>query len=236
MRARKVANNAQKTPLVDSLNRLIDEKTQSFNNLLGKALPASVISVDPSGTIVTIKFEIESDIFTFPQVTCAVAQFPFIRYPIVAGGDNPTKGFTVPAAVYLGGVTGLGGGTADLTPQANLSSLVFVPTGNKSNTPTDDPQALVEYGPNGVILRDENSNCIFKLTPLGISITLNGVPLMTFSSDGIALTFAGKTIAISDGALTINGNNLTMIDGHNFLLHGHTDVQPGGGNSGPVTP
>lgn len=224
--------NAQKTPFVDSVNRLIDEKLRSMQNLLGKSWPASVTEVDPSGTIVKIKFEIETDKFTFPPVQCAVGGFEYIRYPIQVG----CFGFTVPADIYLGGVTGLGGGVADLTPVANLGALVFVPLGNKNNDPTDDPQALVAYGPNGVILRDSEKRCIFTLTPNGIQITLDGVPLMTFSSDGIALTFGGKSIAITDGGIQIDGGNLTTIDGHNFLLHDHIGVQPGSGSTGPVGP
>jgi hypothetical protein len=138
--------------------------------------------------------------------------------------------------VYLGGVSGLGDGTATMALQGNLSTCVFYGTGNVSLAPTDDPQSVLVYGPNGVILRDEGKACIFKLTPEGIEIILNGQSLFKASADGISLNFKGKSIAITEDGIAIEGNNLTSIDGHNFLLHEHSNVQTGSSNTGGVTP
>lgn len=226
-----MADNVQKTPFVKSVNQFVDTKTDTAVELQPKSAPCTVTSVDPTGTIVTVNIDVQGA-FPYAPITCPVATTEYARAPIQKG----TQGVVVSCDLYLGGVSGLGGGVATETPQPNLSTCFFIPLGNTDLTPTDDPQSYVVYGPNGVILRDGDSHCIFKLTPNGIQITLNGVPYMTFSSSGVALTFAGNEIAITSGGININGQNLTVIDGHNFILHSHTGVQTGSSDTGAVTP
>jgi hypothetical protein len=117
-------------------------------------------------------------------------------------------GVAFPASVYIGGVSGLGGGVATMALQGNLSCLVWFPIGNKAFSAVD-PQAVTIYGPNGVVLRDSNSEASIALTPTGISLNCGG------------------------HSIVINSTGVT-IDGKVFLTHEHSGVQTGTGDTGPV--
>ena len=145
------AGNWQKIPLARSLNQFAEKKIRGAMALLGNVLPAQVVSV--SNSIVTVKFLLAAKTnspYTLPNVTVPIAGPEYVRMPTQIGD----KGVVIPSDVYLGGVSGLGGGTADLSLQANLSSLIFLSIGNKNFSATDDPNAVVIYGPNGTILRN----------------------------------------------------------------------------------
>jgi hypothetical protein len=157
------ANNAQKTPFIEVLTRAIGGSISSVNQLLGKAPPATVVSVDGTGTIVTVNISIESG-YTIPAITCPVGFPEYIRFPIREG----TRGYLVPADYYMGQMSGLGDGTARLTKQANLATSVFMPVGNKDFTPTPNANAGVLYGPDGAILTNENRN------PLTVKVLVDG--------------------------------------------------------------
>lgn len=161
-----MADNAQKTPLGISLNRFAQGKANDAIQNLGKSLPATVVSV--RGAIVQVKFEVQSN-FTLPNVTIPLIGSEYARPPIQPG----CKGVVLAADAYLGGMSGLGGGTADLTPPANLTALVFAPIGNSGWTMVDG-NAFVIYGPNGVVLRDTGSGTVLTLTGGGIQITTSG--------------------------------------------------------------
>jgi hypothetical protein len=206
-----MANNAQKTPLVNSLNRFAEQKAADAIQVLGRALPCSVTAVN--GAIVTVKFEVNS-LFTLPNVTIPQAGSAWAREPTQVGD----LGFVVPGDAYLGGVSGLGGGTAGLTQQANLSALVFQPVTNKTWVAVD-PNAYTLIGPNGVVLRDVDSHSVFTLTPSAVSITsANGT--ITLSASGHTLTVGPVGVAI---------------DGTTFETHTHSNAG-GQGVSGPPVP
>lgn len=171
-----MSGNEQKTPLALTLNRFATQKAFDAIQLLGKALPASVTAVVSSG-VVTVKFELKTK-FTLPSVTVPLAGSEYVRLPVQVG----MKGFVVPAAAYLGGVSGLGGGTADLSLRANLSTLVFFPIGNSDWTPSEDPNALVLYGPDGVIIRNLAGTSKLVLGPDGTVITPPAGKLVTVES------------------------------------------------------
>jgi hypothetical protein len=177
--------NFQKTPLVSSLNQFATAKAQDAIQQLGKALPCSVVSVQ--GAIITVKFEVQSG-FTLPQVTVPLFGPEYIRYPIQSGD----KGVVFAADAYLGGMSGLGGGVADLTPRNNLTTLVFFPIGNK-NWQAVDPQSVVIYGPNGVVIETKDQSISLTLTPSGIVIQGN----VTIQG---SLAVTGSVIAGSGGA------------------------------------
>ena len=146
-----MSGNEQKTPLARSLNQFAEKKIRGAMALLGNVLPAQVVSV--SNSIVTVKFLLAATAnspYTLPNVTIPVAGPEYVRMPMQIGDT----GIVIPSDVYLGGISGLGGGTADLSLQANLSSLIFLSIGNKNFSATDDPNAVVIYGPNGTILRN----------------------------------------------------------------------------------
>lgn len=191
-------HNVQKLPFVVSLNAAIERKVQDAIQLLGKALPASVVSV--SNSIVTVKFEINSA-FTLPNVAVPLAGPQYIRYPIQVGDP----GVVLPADAYLGGVSGMGGGVADLSIPANLSALVFLPIANKNWTATDDPNAIVLYGPDGSIIRTTSGTCKVAVNSSGVTITLPSgksvvIPSLPTSAAGLPA-----------GALWNNGNVVNVV-------------------------
>jgi hypothetical protein len=203
------SQNAQKTPIAVSLERWGQRKVQGVIALTGKALPASVVSVVSSG-IVTVKFNLTNIPYTLPNVTVPLFGPEYIRYPIQPG----CLGVVFPADAYLGGVSGLGGGTADLSQRANLTALVFFPIGNKGWSATDDANAVVIYGPDGVILRDSASKGKLQIQPTvvewnlptGVSLVINGNVVINGNQEitgGLAL---GGNITAQDGHSVYAGN------------------------------
>ncbi len=195
-----MADNAQKNWLQLSLNRFGQKKAAEAIQQLGKALPCSVAAIPVAGVpIVTVKFEVNAAPFTIPNVTCPLFGPEWIRYPVAVG----TKGVVFPADAYLGGVSGIGDGVAQLgVLPGNLSALVFFPIGNKTWDPSESPNSLVLYGPDGVIIRDAEKKTTITLTVDGVVIQVQ----------------AGK-------ALTVEGN---LIVSGNLQLGGTIEAQPGG--------
>lgn len=249
-------DNAQKTPIVKSLNDWLSEGLKAAEAIRGKSWPASVTKIDSTNTIVTVKFELTNIPYTLPEVTCPLAGPEFIRFPIGVG----TKGFVVSAGAYLGGVSGLGGGTADLTPQPNLSTCVFYPIGNTGFSDTLDPlAAILGLGaPNGSMLVNKSGHTRIQVDDMGIRFYINESLAGTINENGLQFTFNGNSVLIDAAGVTVNGDVVgiqgqsavgvqapsvsvdgggnTSIDGHNFDLHGHTGVATGGGTTGPVAP
>lgn len=197
-------SNAQKLALARSLNRLGHTKVLDALQVVGKSLPCSVTAV--SGSIVTVKFELDPSKmpFTLPEVTIPHAGPEYIRYPTQVGD----KGVVIAIDTYLGGISGLGGGVADLSVRGNLSALIFLPVASTEWFSTPDPDAVVVYGPNGVILRDTKGDTTLVLTKDSITLT---VP------DGKTVTINGKTQfngdmkvdgdVLIDGDLTVTGKS-----------------------------
>lgn len=194
----------QKTPFVKSLNAFAQRKALDEIEKRGQALPGRVVAV--TGAIVTIAFEVSG--VTLPQITLPLFGPEYIRYPIQVGD----LGVTFPVDTYIGGVSGLGGGTADDTLRGNLSTLVWFPIGNKnwSTPPGSDANTLTLYGKTALALLD--------------SIAGNGIIKLTANS--ITLAFATHSIIINSSGVTI--------DGKVFLSHEHSGVQSGGSNTGGV--
>lgn len=213
-------STGQKNPFAVSLNRFAAKKVNDAFQIAGKALPCSVVSVE--GAIVTVKFEINSS-FTLPNVTVPMAGAEYIRYPI----QPNDKGVVFPADARLSGVSGIGGGVADLSTPGNLTALVFVPISNMDWS-TVDHQAVTIYGPNGVALRDTDNQVSITITPSGIvmeadQITMNGPTAVNddlsvsgnIDGGGDLSTFGAISAGNGDsGIFTSKDNKLvTVIDG-----------------------
>jgi hypothetical protein len=184
---------ALKVPLAQTLDNWHDKKTNAAFNLQGKSLPATVAAID--GSIVTVNFEVTSP-FTLPQVKCPLFGPEYIRYPVRVGD----KGFVVAADARLGGVSGLGGGTADLSQPSNLGALVFFPIGNAKFYPVD-ATALVLYS--------VRASCSMTIAPSGVSITGTAASLESdgnvVGNNGASGSFAtgtGQMITVQDGIIT----------------------------------
>jgi hypothetical protein len=190
-------SDGQKTPFTQSINRNAINKAQDAIQQTGQALPCSVVGINATvgACIVTVKFEVISG-FTLPQVEIPHSGGEWIRYPVQIGN----KGVVIPIDARTNSTTGLGKGIADMIQPANLSSLVFVPAGNAGWTPTDDPNKLVMYGHDGVIIKD----------------SATGAVVVTVSSGGVHIH--GGNVTIDDDCI---------IGGIAFLTHKHDDPQGG---------
>jgi hypothetical protein len=197
-----MADNTQKTPLARSLIQLIESQIASATQQNPQSLPCSVVAIN--GAMVTVKFEITGPI-SFPQITVPQAISRYARPPTQIGD----KGMVIASDLYLGGVTGLGGGTANyLRKESNLSTLVFVPLSN-TNFPKVDQNAYNITAPNGAVIKDDSGNSIITLTPSSITLSCGGHSVVIDSSG-------------------------VKIDGRLFLTHTHSGVTAGGSNTGGV--
>ena len=171
------------------------EKAREAIQLTGRALPCTVQSVN--GAIVTVNFEVNAAPITLPSVTMPVATWVSMQAPIVVG----THGYAASADAYLGGMSGLGGGTADLSERGNLATLVFVPLSNKSWARRDaNAVELTGAGSSGLNAQDGTSATKMILNSGGVSIS-NGGMLAVFSSSGLAIT--GGTISVNGTVITV---------------------------------
>ncbi len=194
-----MADNYSKLPLQRSLNRVAIARAAQAIEDTGNALPCRVMKV--SGAIVTVEFELQGT-WTLPPVTIPKAESSWIRNPTQVGD----KGITVPADAYLGGISGLGGGTADFRRRGNLSALVFLPVSNAGSGP-DDPNAAQVCGPNGMIARTTQgtpSSCIVNQS--GVTMEYGGASL-SLTASGIVMSFGGHTITLDASGLSIDGNS-----------------------------
>lgn len=188
------ADNSQKTPLAQTLNQFAQAKALDAIQMLGKALPATVVSM--SGSVVTVTVELQSG-FTLPQLDVPVAMPQYLRMPLQPGDP----GVLQPADVRLGGVTGMGDGVASLSQPANLAALVFVPLSNTHWIPTD-AGVLTMYGPQGTTVRN-----------------VAGDTRIDLRDDSVALTTPSASITAGGGKVNINGQ--LIINGQPYLSHRH---------------
>lgn len=219
-----------------NMNQFTDRKIQDALEVSGKILPATVVK--KSGNMITLSFNLANIPFTLPQVTIPIFGPQYIRYPMQPGD----RGIVIPADTYIGGVSGQGGGTADLTPPANLSALVFLPI---SNTEWDsvDGDVLTLYGPEGVTIRDSGSNTTFLLTPDAITIaaptqfkvTVGDSVLTltqgTWSLTGIAGNLQDSEASTSPAIMHAGWSSLVLW----LNSHAHTNGNGGGNTGGPTT-
>lgn len=241
-----MGSNAQKTPIARTLNEFAEQKALSVMARLGRSLPASVVR--RQGGIVTVKFELTATPYTLPNVTMPMIGSEYVRLPIQPG----CLGWVIPADAYLGGVSGLGGGTATLAPVANLSALVWSPLGNKNWSASEDDDALVLYGPDGTIIRSQDSTAVLKVTkadcsvtpPAGNPFTVHGDLIVTgalIAQGNLELsgTVQGAGGAQYGGSISTSGSIIAGVgtgDQVTLQHHTHGGVTTGSGTSGTPTP
>lgn len=223
----------QKLNFGRNMNRFTEQKFNEAFQAAGKILPASI--VEQQGKMVTVSFELHDTPYVFPNVTIPLFGPQYIRYPMQPGD----KGIVIPADTYLGGVSGQGGGVADLTPPANLSSLLFLPISN-TEWESVDGQVVTIYGPEGVTIRDAASNSTFLLTPDSVTIATQEQFQVTVGSTVFLLTkgkwsLSGQAGKIQDSAASTSPE--IMQRGWAALvewLNGHLHSDDGAGV--PVSP
>lgn len=136
-----MANNVQKTPYAQSLNKVGDRRASDAVAMLGKGLPCTVLEIVSPG-IVVVNFEVEAAPFALPQVKMPVAKHGSVQYPIKKGDI----GVALSADLRTGALTGLGGGNARMTDSVGtLAAMTFFWLGSLSEQALD-PDALCLNG------------------------------------------------------------------------------------------
>lgn len=214
-----------------NLNQTAITRAEQAIKSLGRALPCRVAKV--SGAIVTVEFEVDTAPWTLEPITIPKAESNWIRMPTQVGD----KGVTAPSDLYLGGISGLGGGRADMRKRGNLSTLYFVPISNASSGPVD-PNAAQVQGPNGAIIQTTTGTTSKIVTDTnGTTITF-GTTSLAITATGIVLTVGGKTFtwggSTAVSTLPIQAPDVILPNGA-VNPHVHTGVQTGSGNTGTMT-
>jgi hypothetical protein len=232
-----MTDNAQKTPTAQYLSQFAQKVVQRFLQQLGLSLPGQVATV--AGSIITAKFNVTSQ-QNLPTRKMPMAGSEWIRYPTQVGD----LGVAVAVSASLGPASGLGSGMPNLNQkQGNLANLFWMPISSANWSPTDDPNSLVMYGPNGVILRTKDGTCkitisktgIVLSSPLGLPVTVPGnfVIAGDLRLTGNILGSAGGTYT---GSLLTSGNVIAGVGGPDQVAlqtHKHVYDKP---SSGGVTP
>jgi len=156
--------NAQKRFHGRDLHEFGDKKTQDWLQRTPKSVPCTVTAVEYP--FVTVQVNMNAAPFTLPKIKVPQSQSAYFREPTQVGD----QGFLEIADYYLGGVSGLGGGVADLTPRGNLSTGVYRPITRASFSPMVDPNKAQVQGPEGVVIQDDGGHCVITVTPTTITI------------------------------------------------------------------
>jgi len=221
-----MADNAQKTPFAQSIQTFVEGKVQDGIQLLGKAFPVSIVTINDWSAVV--KFEMNAAPFTLPNIEVPLALSVYERPPLQVGD----KGWVRAADVRLGGVTGLGSGVPGLTLPANLSALVFEPISNITWDAPPDKNAYLIQGPNGFIFRNVANDYSIIGNGSHIQVKYGG---RTFTVDGAQLVMAydsSNSVTVDSSGVAILGT--LTINGAPYLAHVHSDVTSGTDSTGPV--
>lgn len=210
----KKVQTAQNLYQIASYAAKINTETQGWQ------LPCKVVRViaDNSGNtpdgLVEIQFQVNSPTNAFPNVIVPVVGWRYIRYPIQVGD----AGITITIDVDTQNIAGLVSGIASFTPSGNLGpTLAFLPIMQTTMANSDNPQAVVIVGPEGVILRDDAGDSVVTISPTGIRL-----------QSGSSYISIAK-----NGAIDIEGTAVTIM-GRDFVGHEHKNVQSGTSNTGGV--
>ena len=172
-----MADNALKTHLAIALDNIARSRAADLMQQQGRELPGHVTKIE--GQIVTIAFDVNAP-YPLQEVSMPIDTGVMQWLPIQVGD----KGVVRSADVYLGGVSGLGGGTADLLRKSNLSMLIFHPTSNK------------DWRPPGGAAQDDH---VIRNNSKGSG----GVMLVTLDSNGNVKT---KAFLDNAGTMTVTGD------------------------------
>jgi hypothetical protein len=204
-------SNDQRTPISRVLPLAAQRAALLEIEQRGYALPCHVTAVN--GQIVTVAFDVTGALI--PPCTMAIAGAEYIRFPTQVGD----KGVAEPASVDIGIVTGLG--PANSLPNfrvrpGNLSALIFKPVGNANWTPSPNPNALVLYGPDGVIIQDKDGSspearitvqsgaiqAIANAVEIDSDVGVTGSVMVGTGASGTFTTPTGQTVTVQDGIVT----------------------------------
>lgn len=168
-------DNAQKLSFAKSMDEFFAGRYNAKQNLKGQALPAQIVSIDATGTIVTVKFPMKDPggsetlraqyplyVIQLPQMEMPVATDLYGIPPLQAGD----KGYCLPCDYSIDGVSGYSNEQTSFNPQPNLSTLVFHPIGNVKAEEREHTDKYFISGPTGVHLKSVAGNLEVKIGPL----------------------------------------------------------------------
>jgi hypothetical protein len=222
-----MSDNSLVKPLWQSLPLHAMKHTQDGIQKTPKEIPVSVVSVQ--GELVTVKVEAQGN-YTIEQFQVPQSYSEWIRGATQVGD----KGFVSGADLYIGGMSGLGGGTSDYRIRGNLTTAVFTPVSQKqfNTNPNRDFNALFLNGMTGTVNQDTAGQSKHMVHPtMGIIGTTKSSSITYNSAMDIAHTAAQNITH------TANGNMVLSAASGVLSLIAHTLNLPAGGvSSGALAP
>lgn len=219
-----MSDNSLKTPLSVSIDAAARQRSADGDQLQGKGIPCKVTKI-VSSNFVEIEFQIKGP-FTLPKVVVPVSSEQYARVPYQVGD----MGIAVPLDFYQGGISGLGGGTADFAQRGNLTNLRFQGIGNK-DLDSVDLDAYCIYGKNGAVLYAKDGNGDKKSV---VTINKDKIVVDLSNSDVKTVEIVGTTNITFDGNLRVKGNVTAGFGGAGsvtLLNHTHAQGIDGDGDS-----
>ncbi len=182
-----------------SLNKMAVNRALEAIQNAGKSLPCEVTAID--GAIVTVKFNLDTAPWTLPPISIPKLESPWLRSPTQIGD----MGLAVPAGTYLGGISGLGGGVANMRNPGNLSALYFAPISSADSPPPNVNAATVQ-GPEGAIIQTTAGPTPSSVVTnqSGTTVTFGSTTIVVGASS-ITMTAGGETVTLDSTGLNIGG-------------------------------
>ena len=200
-----MADNFETLWIQTSLNRQARTRAAEAIEAIGKPLPSSVVAIN--GSLIQVKFEITGPgpWATLPLLWLPKAESQWLRAPVQVGD----VGMVIPAATFLGGISGQGSGVANMgTDYGNLSTLVWVPVAAVSfGAPPDADKAWIN-GPAGSVVSDTAQTA--ATTHSRNKIEHAAAPGTTSAVSGV---FDGAANAITHEVTNAAGRIYTLLDG-----------------------
>ena len=219
-----MAESAAKLWIQDNLNTLATTRAlEAIQEGNGWSLPCVVTAV--TGSIVTVTFEVAGP-WTLPPLTLPRAESQWVRTPTQVGDF----GITVPVDTFIGGVSGLGAGVANMTVDyGNLSRLVFLPIGAVGFGAIPDPNKAWVNGPAGTVVSDTAQQATHVVAaPVGTAGTITSTVHNPAGAGATTIrhTLDGVNNQIVHALTSAAGAIKTIVDGSgNAISH----VVPTGG-------
>lgn len=207
--------NSDKLWLQGNLNSIAIQQASAAIQATGRALPCTVTAVNVNGfaSLVTVKFEVVvpyvvkgvRKTYTLPPATIPKAESQWGRNPTQVGD----VGIARAADTFLGGISGLGSGVANLgVDYGNLTNLVFEPI---AVTTFPAAPSLNQYwvnGPDGAVISDTNQTVSVIVDASGKAISLVvpagggvGVGALFSSLPSTAAAFTNADVSTFQAAL-----------------------------------
>lgn len=211
-----MSDNSLKTHLTVSLDAAARQRASDGDQMQGKGIPCKITKII-SSNMVEVEFQIKGP-FTLPKTKMPISSEEYARVPHQVGD----VGIAVPLDYYQGGISGLGGGTADYAQRANLTNLRFQGIGRKDLKGDVDKDAYNLYGKNGVVFfamdAEGNKKTVITADKEKIVIDLT-------NSDVKTVEIKGTTVITFDGELRVKGNVIAGYGSSNKTLLNHRHPQ-----------